>query len=66
MGGRETAPVSPASPEKAIMVWEFSWRVLSSSVLRMVAPRIAALDAATRVKSRPVSPRRTSLHSSTK
>jgi hypothetical protein len=35
--------------------------VLSSDVLRMVAPRMAALDAAMMVKSLPVIPKRTSL-----
>jgi hypothetical protein len=54
--------VSPASPEKAIKVWLFSDRVLSSVALRMVAPLIAAFEAAMRVKSLPVMPRRTSLH----
>lgn len=36
-------------------------RVLSSEALRMVAPRMAALEAAMMVKSFPVMPRRTSL-----
>lgn len=53
--------VSPASPEKAIRVCLFSARVLSSEVLRIVAPRMAALDAAMMVKSWPVRPRRTSI-----
>lgn len=35
--------------------------VLSSDALRMVAPRIAALEAAMMVKSFPVMPRRISL-----
>ena len=38
--------VSPASPEKAIRVFLFSSRVLSSEPLRMVAPLMAALEAA--------------------
>jgi len=37
--------------------------VLSSDALRMVAPRMAALEAAIKVKSLPVIPRRTSLKS---
>lgn len=53
-------PVSPASPEYAINVCLFSGRVLSSVALRMVAPRIAALEAAISVKSLPVMPRSTS------
>lgn len=53
--------VSPASPEKAIRVCLFSARVLSSEALRIVAPRIAALEAAMMVKSLPVRPSRTSL-----
>jgi hypothetical protein len=57
-------PVSPASPEKAINVCVLSTRVLSSDALRMVAPRMAALEAAIRVKSLPVIPSRTSLYSS--
>ena len=56
-------PVSPASPEKAIKVCVLSTRVLSSDALRMVAPRMAALEAAMRVKSLPVIPSRTSLYS---
>lgn len=36
-------------------------RVLSSLDLRIVAPRVAAREAATRVKSRPVRARRTSI-----
>lgn len=54
-------PVSPASPENAIKVCLFSCRVLSSAALRIVAPRMAALEAAISVKSEPVMPRRTSL-----
>jgi len=53
--------VSPASPLKAMMVLGESWRVLSSEDLRIVAPRMAALEAAIMVKSEPVRPRRTSL-----
>ena len=53
--------VSPASPEKAIRVCLFKARVLSSDALRTVAPRIAALEAATMVKSLPVNPSKTSL-----
>ena len=49
-------PVSPASPAYAMTVWSESFRVLSSSAFKIVTPRIAALDAATMVKSRPVSP----------
>lgn len=59
----DAVPVSPASPLKAIRVCLFRWRVLSSLVLRMLAPRMAALDAAMMVKSLPVIPRRTSLWS---
>lgn len=54
-------PVSPASPEKAINVCVFNCRVLSSVALRIVGPRMAALEAAIKVKSLPVIPRRTSL-----
>jgi hypothetical protein len=54
-------PVSPASPEKAINDEELSARVLSSVAFRIVTPRIAALEAATMVKSLPVMPRSTSL-----
>ena len=54
-------PVSPASPLKAMRVCLFSWRVLSSLALRIVAPRIAALEAAMMVKSLPVMPSKTSL-----
>lgn len=53
--------VSPASPLKAIKVLLFKLRVLSSEALRIVAPLMAAFDAAMRVKSFPVIPRRTSL-----
>jgi hypothetical protein len=53
--------VSPASPLNAISVCEFSMRVLSSLALRIVAPRIAAFDAAMMVKSLPVIPSNTSL-----
>lgn len=53
--------VSPGSPENAIMVCLLSGLVLSSDALRTVAPRIAALDAAIKVKSLPVIPKRTSL-----
>jgi hypothetical protein len=60
---RANVLVSPASPVKAMSVWSFSDRVLSSAALRIVAPLIAALEAAMRVKSLPVMPRRTSLHS---
>jgi hypothetical protein len=56
-----TVLVSPASPENAIKVCLFRARVLSSDALRMVAPRIAALEAAMRVKSLPVIPSKTSL-----
>jgi len=42
----------------------FSTRVLSSEALRMVAPRMAALEEAIRVKSLPVIPSRTSLYRS--
>lgn len=54
--------VSPASPENAINVCWVSARVLSSDALRMVAPLMAALDAAMMVKSFPVIPSRTSLY----
>ncbi len=54
-------PVSPASPEYAIRVCLLSCLVLSSAALRMVAPRMAALEAAIKVKSLPVMPSRTSL-----
>ena len=53
--------MSPASPENAIKVCWFNALVLSSDALRMVAPLIAALDAAMRVKSLPVIPSKTSL-----
>lgn len=55
------APVSPASPEKAIKVCLLSSFVLSSDALSMVAPLMAAFEAAITVKSLPVIPRRTSL-----
>jgi hypothetical protein len=54
-------PVSPASPENAIKVCLFSCLVLSSEAFKIVAPRIAALEAAIKVKSLPVIPSRTSL-----
>ena len=54
-------PVSPASPEKAMRTFLFKFRVLSSFGLRMVAPLIAAFEAATMVKSLPVIPSKTSL-----
>lgn len=57
----ESAPVSPASPEKASSVCLFRGLVLSSVALRMLAPRMAALEAATMVKSLPVMPSKTSL-----
>lgn len=44
-----------------MMVWLFSCRVLSSEDLRIVAPLMAALEAAMMVKSLPVIPKRTSL-----
>ena len=53
--------VSPASPEKARTVLGLRVRVLSSVALRMVAPRVAVLEAARSVKSRPVRAMRTSL-----
>jgi hypothetical protein len=59
--GRVSVPVSPASPENAISVCELRLRVLSSEAFRMVAPRIAALEAAIMVKSLPVIPSSTSL-----
>ncbi len=54
--------VSPASPLKAIKVFLVKARVLSSLVLRIEAPRMAAFEAAIMAKSLPVIPRRTSLH----
>lgn len=57
----ESLLVSPASPENAIKVCLFRARVLSSDALRMVAPLMAALEAAMRVKSLPVMPSNTSL-----
>ena len=53
--------MSPASPENAIKVCLFKARVLSSDALRMVAPLMAAFEAAMRVKSLPVIPSNTSL-----
>ena len=53
--------VSPASPTNAMSVCLFSALVLSSEAFRMVAPRIAALEAAIKVKSLPVMPSKTSL-----
>lgn len=53
--------MSPASPENAIKVCLFNARVLSSEALSTVAPLIAALEAAMRVKSFPVIPSNTSL-----
>ena len=53
--------MSPASPEKAIKVYLLSSLVLSSEALRMVAPRMAALEEAMMVKSFPVIPSKTSL-----
>lgn len=58
---RLDVPVSPASPENAIKVWLFSSRVLSSDAFKIVAPLMAAFEAATMVKSFPVIPSRTSL-----
>ena len=59
--GRKSSLVSPASPENAINVCLFKARVLSSDALRMVAPLMAAFEAAIRVKSLPVMPNKTSL-----
>ena len=56
--------VSPASPENANSVCLFKLRVLSSAAFRIVAPRIAALEAAIKVKSLPVMPSKTSLKTS--
>lgn len=53
--------MSPASPEYAMRVCLFKERVLSSAAFRIVAPLIAALDAAISVKSLPVIPSSTSL-----
>lgn len=53
--------MSPASPEKANSVCLFKGRVLSSVALRMLAPRMAAFEAAMMVKSLPVMPSKTSL-----
>jgi hypothetical protein len=60
-GGKRCPLVSPASPENAIKVCLFNARVLSSDALRIVAPLIAAFEAAMRVKSLPVMPSKTSL-----
>jgi len=54
--------VSPASPEYAINVCSFRFRVLSSSAFKIVAPRMAAFEAAMMVKSLPVMPSKTSLY----
>jgi len=54
-------PVSPASPEYAIKLCLFNALVLLSEARRIVAPLIAALEAAMRVKSLPVKPSKTSL-----
>lgn len=54
-------PVSPASPENAISVCLLSSLVLSSEAFSIVAPLMAAFEAATRVKSFPVIPSKTSL-----
>jgi hypothetical protein len=62
-GGGHGILVSPASPENAIKVCSFRARVLSSDALRIVAPLIAALEAAMMVKSFPVMPSNTSLES---
>jgi len=61
VGRERDVLVSPASPEKASSVCLLSDLVLSSEAFRMVAPRIAALDAAIKVKSLPVIPSKTSL-----
>lgn len=53
--------MSPASPENATSVCLLSCRVLSSAALMMVGPRMAALEAAIKVKSLPVIPSNTSL-----
>lgn len=53
--------MSPASPLKAIKVFLFRARVLLSDAFRIVAPRIAALEAAMIVKSLPEIPKRASL-----
>lgn len=54
-------PPSPGSPENAIKVCWFRFRVLSSVALRTVGPLMAALEAAMMTKSFPVIPSRTSL-----
>lgn len=59
--GESGVLVSPASPEKAIKVCLFSSLVLSSAAFNTVAPLMAALLAAMRVKSLPVMPSNTSL-----
>jgi hypothetical protein len=61
VGRERDVLVSPASPEKASSVCLLSDLVLSSEAFRMVAPRIAALDAAIKVKSLPVIPSKNSL-----
>ena len=53
--------VSPASPVSPIRMCLLSGRVLSSDAFKMVAPRMAALEAAMMVKSLPVIPKSTSL-----
>ena len=58
----ESLLVSPASPENAIRVCLFNALVLSSLALRMVAPLMAAFEAAMMVKSLPLRPSKTSLH----
>lgn len=55
--------MSPASPENATSVCLLSCLVLSSAALMMVGPRMAALEAAIKVKSLPVIPSNTSLPS---
>ena len=59
--GRGMVLVSPASPEKAIKVCLFRALVLSSVALRIVAPLMAAFEAAMMVKSFPLIPSKTSL-----
>jgi hypothetical protein len=53
--------VSPASPTNAMRTCLLSFLVLSSLALRIVAPLMAAFEAAMMVKSLPVMPRSTSL-----
>ena len=60
--GKGNLLLYPASPEKAIKVCLFNALVLSSVALRIVAPLMAALEAAMRVKSLPVMPSKTSLY----